>query len=292
MMAQREFKSFWRDTFSSGSPIPIIIIGQVGLFVLIHIFDLLAEIKVINTPLYDETIQYLSLPVQFERFIQQPWSLVTYSFVYTGLFRILFDCLWLYWMGNMFLNFLNIRQLWFIYLTSLVLGGGIYLALGQIPFLADSPQTLLSTGSMALAGVITATARLVPNTEVQLLLLGNVKLKTIAYVYLGLEVIFYALINKTAAATYLCMIVWGLVVIRALQNGKDWSKIIFSKRKSRTKLQVVHQRQEYAPYSISAVNDLPNQGEIDQILDKISLSGYDSLTSREKEVLFKASKQD
>ncbi len=291
-MAQKEFKSFWRDTFSSGSPIPIVIIGQVGLFVLIHIFDLLAETKIITNPLYDNTVQYLSLPLGIDRFMEQPWSLFTYSFVYTGLFRILFDCLWLYWIGNLFLNFLNSRQLWFIYTSSLFLGGGIYLALGQIPLLANSPQTILNTGSMALAGVVAATATLVPHSEVRLLLLGNLKLRTIACVYFGLEIIFYALVNKTAAATYVCIVLWGFLFMRTLQQGKDWSKIMLFKRKPKVKLQVVHQRKEYASYSISTASDLPNQEEIDQILDKISLSGYDSLTSREKEILFKASKQD
>ncbi|MGJ1264596.1 rhomboid family intramembrane serine protease [Sphingobacterium spiritivorum] len=291
-MAQKEFKSFWRETFKSGSPVPIVIVGQVALFVIIHLFDLLAELKVIHYPLYDKTLQYLSLPVSFEHFLKQPWSVFSYSLVYTGLFRILFDSLWLYWMGNLFLNFLNRRQLWYIYLSSLCLGGVFYLALGQIPYLANSPQTLLNTASLPIAGVITATASLVPYTEMRLLFLGNIKLKTVAYIYLGLEVIFYALINKTAAAAYLCIILWSFMFIRSLQNGKDWSKVFAAKRKRISRLQVVHQKVEYAKYSHSTINDLPNQEEIDQILDKISLSGYESLTSREKEVLFKASKQD
>ena len=43
--------------------------------------------------------------------------------------------------------------------------------------------------------------------------------------------------------------------------------------------------------NFSAKANKPNQADIDAILDKISKSGYESLSTKEKELLFKASKE-
>lgn len=291
-MKESVLKTFWRETYQSKSPIPFIISVQVIVFVLIHLFDLLKEVNLLQVSLYDYAVDYLSLPLSFGQFLKQPWSIVTYPFLYTGLFQLLFDCLWLYWMGNIFLNFLSKRQFLFLFFSATSLGALIYLGLGFIPALQNSVQLSFHTATFGLGALVASIATLAPRYELRLMLLGTVSLKTIALVYICVELVFTGLMNKAGGISFLAMAFWGVLFIRLLRQGKDLS--VLKRPTKKTKLKVVHQSTTTSPtYSgYRHISDLPNQEEIDEILDKISVGGYESLTSREKEVLFKASKDD
>lgn len=286
-MRENSFKNFIRTTFGSGSPIPFIISGQVFLFILIYFFDIIFELKIISFPLFQWSVDKLSLPTNFQAFIQQPWSLITYNFLYTGLFNVAFDCLWLYWLGTIFFNFLNRKQFLFIYIVSAIMSGLIFLVFSHLALFSNTVNPPLTTGTFALASILGAIATLVPKYELRLLLFGNVKLKTIAIIYFAIQFLFFILTNKPAAISYFCSVLFGMGFIYALQSGMDWSKVFNRSRKRSTKMKVVvgngAQQSKHHRY------DLPNQDQIDQILDKISLTGYDNLSSHEKEILFKAS---
>lgn len=293
-MKESVLKTFWRDTYQSKSPIPFIISVQVILFVLIHIFDLLKEVNVLQVSLYDYAIDYLSLPISFSHFLKQPWSIATYSFLYTGLFQLLFDCLWLYWMGNIFLNFLSRKQFLFLYFSAAFLGACLYLGLGFIPLLQNSVELSFRSATFPLGALVAAIATLVPRYEIRLFLLGTLSLKTIALVYIGIELIFTGLMNKAGGISFLAAAGWGIFFIQSLNKGNDFSAFTLKNLTRKSKMKVVHQNKS-APITYRSyrhISDLPNQEEIDEILDKISVGGYESLTSREKEVLFKASKDD
>lgn len=288
-MKESALKTFWRDTYKSQSPVPFIISVQVFLFVLIHIFELLNEIGLTPVSWYELTVRYMSLPLSFSAFIKQPWSLVTYSFLYTNLFQLIFDCLWLFFIGNMFLNFLNRRQFLFVYISSVLAGGLLYLALGFVPGFYSIAGGSFNSASFALGAVFAAVAMLVPRSEVRLFLFGNVSIKTLAIAYITISVIFIGLVNKPAAISFLLIAFWGMLYTKALQNGNDYSLLL--RIKKRSKLKVVHKGKSMSSsYAYKHQSDLPNQDEVDEILDKISIGGYESLTSQEKEVLFKASK--
>lgn len=289
MKKESGIKMFFRTTYQTGSPIPYILSIQVLLFVLIHIADLLVELNVIKFPLYDWLVGQLSLPNTFAAFIRQPWSLITYPFLYVGLFNIVFDCLWLYWIGNSFLNFLNKRQFLFVFFSSFLLSGVVYLALGNIDFLAKGSMPFLFSNAMGLAAVVAGLLLLAPNMEIRLFLFGTVKFRTIAIIFFTLQLLFYIFANRSGAVAYGFAIAWGFLFMQQLKNGNDWSTIFSIKPKQ--KLKIVHQTPKTPSYR-SYKADLPNQEVIDDILDKISQSGYESLSSREKEILFKVSREE
>ena len=294
-MKESVLKTFWRDTYQGESPIPFIISAQVILFVLIHLFDLLQEVNIIQIPLYDYTVNYFSLPFSFTHFLKQPWSILTYSFLYTGLFQLVFDCLWLYWIGTIFMNFLNKRQFLFLYFSAVFIGACVYLLLGTIPVLQHRAPLSFHNASFALAALIAAVATLTPQYELRFVLLGSIRLKFVALFYIAIELIFTTLTNEAAGVGILISACWGLLFIRSLQQGKDLSRWTSQKERRRAKMKVVQHQHTASSSSYNSyrhVSDLPNQEEIDEILDKISVSGYESLSSREKEVLFKASKDD
>lgn len=291
-MKENVLKSFVRDTYKNTSAIPYIITGQAFMFILLHIFELLTFDDIISTDLFKWTYEHLSLPSSIYAFIRQPWSLLTHPFIYQGIFNILFDCLWLYWVGNIFLNFLNNRQLLTVFFGAIILGGLLYIGASSVPYFSDATK-YWNTTTFGLAALISSVMILVPHLQVRMFLLGDIKLKTIAFLYLALQFIFLFLDNPISAIVYVFAAGFGALFIWQLQKGNDWSK--FFKKSRRPKHLKIVQGKNAGRHSSSNrkhPTDLPNQDLIDQILDKISVSGYESLNSQEKEVLFKASKQD
>lgn len=284
-MKENVVKSFIRDTYKTTSIIPYIITGQIVVFILLHIFDLLTFSQTTSVDLYNIAYSKSVLPIRFEDFIAQPWSIVTHPFLYTSIWNLLFDCIWLYWTGNLFLTYLNTRQFNTIFLGALGLGAILYLALGFIPYFHAKP-TIWHTTSFGLAAIISALMILVPNSEIRLLLLGNIKFKWVAAIYLGFGFASQVGSNSAAALVYSLVVFAGMLFIRQLQQGKDWSRIFQKKKRT---LRVV--KTNYTHNYKKAEEEFPDQQKIDQILDKISLKGYESLTSQEKEILFRASKK-
>jgi len=288
-MKENVLKSFIRDTYKTSSLIPYFITGQALMFVIIHILELVSISDITNSELYIQSISTLSLPKNWTAFLFQPWSLITHPFVYEGIFNLVFDCLWLYWMGNMFLTFLNNRQFSTLFIGSLLLGGIFYLGLGSLNLIPTS-AAYFHTTRFGLAALISSMTILIPNLEVRLFLFGNVKLKIIAIVYLSLEFGFLVIQDKIAAIVYAITALVGVIFMHQLQKGKDLSKL-FERKKTKLKVlknDIGNSKSTYKRHK----SDLPNQEIIDEILDKISLKGYESLTSQEKDILFKASKED
>lgn len=289
MKKENGIKMFFRTTYQTGSPIPYIISVQIFVFILIHIADLLVDLGVIKFPLYDWLISNLTLPNSFAAFIQKPWTLVTFPFVYIGLFNIVFDCLWLYWMGSTFLNFLNKRQLMTVFVGAFAISGISFLALSEIDFLAKGPIPYLFSNSMGLAAIVASLLVLTPKMEIRLFLFGIVKFRTIAIIFLTLQFLFYVFANRAAAAAFPLAILWGITFMYQLQAGRDFSKLFLHQPKK--KLRVLHSVKKTPTYK-SYKGDLSNQEVIDEILDKISQNGYESLSSREKEILFRVSREE
>lgn len=284
-MKESSLKTFVRETYATRSPIPYIITVKVGVFILIHIFDLLYDVGAIKIPLYDKSLQWLSLPSSFSSFFFQPWSIFTYPFITTGLFNILFSCLWLYWISRIFLNFLHTNQLTFLLVSSLLLGGILHLTLGSVGILGNSPFPSLRSIHMAIGALAVATAVSFPFVEMRLFLLGSIKFIYIAALYVLLQFGFYFMVNKVAAVAFLIVCLYGWGYARSLQRGKDWSKLFEKKRK---KLKIVNTNFDVKDQENRSI---PDQETIDRLLDKISTSGYDSLTKKEKDTLFKASQR-
>lgn len=286
-MKENVFKSFLRDTYKTSSPIPFIITGQVLVFVLLHVFELLSYASITGQDFYLLTYEKLSLP-SFGTLFSQPWALATHPFVYTDLLRLIFDCLWLYWLGKLFLNLLGSRQFLTVFIGGILIGAIIF---SLSPLSGGNSNLLRWSGTgFGLAALICSMTLLSPHMELRLFIFGNVKFRLIAIIYLAVTIVFNFK-NPDAIAGYIAAIGFGLAFMWQLQNGNDWSNLFKRKKRHPKHLKVVRSnlnKQTPAKYHPNK----PSQKDIDQILDKISQNGYESLTSQEKEILFRASKQD
>ena len=210
--------------------------------------------------------------------------------MHAGILHILFNMLWLYWMGQIFEEYLGNKRTIGLYMMGGLAGALAYLlCLNYLPAFSNSHAAIGSTivgASASVMAIVVATATLLPNYTISLILIGPVKLKWLVFVILVID--FLGIIGPNAGGeiAHLGGALLGFIYIKQLQKGRDWITGIANIFKSKSKLKVVH-------YNTGKNSiEYPRQDEIDRILDKISQSGVDSLSRQEKETLARASKNE
>ncbi|MDN3585186.1 rhomboid family intramembrane serine protease [Pedobacter aquatilis] len=277
-------KDLSTKVFRSGNPVALYIGINIIIFIATALIALITFFSGSKINIYEMVRTYLALPAAFSSFPDRFYTIVTYMFFHADFFHILFNMIALFWFGQIFMNFLKMRQFHFIFWAGGLAGALVYLlGLNLIPVFSDNLAGASVIGSSAaVMAIITATATLVPNYGIFLMFLGEVKIKYLAIAYFILDILSLGSANAGGSFAHIGGAILGFVFIKRLQSGNDWSKI-FEKK---PKLRVVKNEQPVKKPEFKGVS----QKEVDEILDKISKSGYDKLTATEKEKLFKASK--
>ena len=275
----------------SGSKISLLIGINVIVYLLINITAVVEQLfsGFGNSAILNFTNEYLLLPAGLPKLATHFWTPFTYMFMHAGIFHILFNMLLLYWMGQIFEEYLGNKRTVGLYIMGGLAGGILFVACyNLLPAFtsvnAAAGQPLVGASASVMA-IIIATATLLPNYTVSLILIGPVKLKWIALFYIVIDFLGIAGTNPGGEIAHLGGALLGFVYIKQLQRGNDWIGAISKLFKpSRPAMKVVSNNQPQ-----KKTTALPRQEEIDRILDKISGSGYDSLSKQEKETLFRAS---
>ncbi|MDQ1140170.1 rhomboid family intramembrane serine protease [Pedobacter agri] len=271
--------------FQSGNPLFLYIGLNVIIFLVTSIIAVILFLGKTDFSMSDWVRNYFGVPARIESLPTRFYTVITYMFFHEGFLHLLFNMLGLFWFGNIFMNFLKSRQFHFVYLAGGLVGALIYIAgLNLIPVFNGGliGQTVIGS-SAAVMAIIVATATLVPNYSIVLLLFGEVKIKWVAIAYFLISFLGLSSANAGGNLAHIGGALLGFIFIKSLQRGNDWSGIFERK----PKLKVVRNEQ---PAPKKPVFNSVSQQEIDAILDKISSSGYDKLSATEKEKLFKASK--
>ncbi|MAR85149.1 MAG: rhomboid family intramembrane serine protease [Cytophagia bacterium] len=282
-----DFKNAWNK--KDNGLIKIILINII-VFVsmsMIEVFLTLSGLGSISSAILNK----LMLPADLKTFILQPWSLITYFFLHMNFMHILWNMLFLYWFGKIVNDNIGNNAVISLYVLGGIIGGLFYMAIYNIiPFYSDRLSDSLMLGASAgVFSIVVGSATLLPNYTFYLLLLGPVRIKYIALFYVLLSFIDVTGNNAGGEIAHLGGAFIGYLYIRQLQNGVNMGegliKILnfFNKEKA-IKFQTKSSK-------IEDENEDISQDEIDKILDKISDSGYSSLSNKEKEKLFNASKK-
>jgi membrane associated rhomboid family serine protease len=299
-MSSNPFIQDIKNQYKNGSALIKLIIVNVVVFVAIHLIGLALWLFQINGGT-EFVVSWLALPADVSNIIFKPWTIISYMFVHYQLFHIFFNMLVLYFGGRIFIQFLNAKKLVSTYILGGLAGGLLYvLAFNLFPvFSKVLPISIAFGASASVMAVLIAAATYVPNFVVRLMFIGNVKLKYIALVYILLDLISISQNNSGGHIAHLGGALFGFLYIQQLKKGKDFSagfnrfldglKNMFKPKK---KMKVVYKStgKTRSDHEYNAQKKA-NQQKIDAILDKISKSGYDSLTGEEKAILFDASKK-
>lgn len=285
-----------KKRFRAGNNLTKLIYINISVFVLIKFFGVFAFLMQANPW---DIINSFALPAEVTKLIQKPWSLISYMFVHEGFIHILFNLLWLFFGGQIFLQYLNNKQLLSTYILGGIFGAFSYVTAFNIfpVFQQNLNQSMAIGASASVLAIITAIATYTPNYILQLTLIGRVKLKYIAIFSILIDILSIPKGNAGGHIAHLGGAFYGFLYIQQLKCGKDWSNSFdwllksithFFKSKPNS-LKTVYKRSKNDDQW--RANKATEQEDINRILDKISKSGYESLNKQEKETLFKASKK-
>lgn len=231
----------------------------------------------------------LAVPASLQSLLLRPWTLLTYMFFHEDFLHILFNMLWLYWFGKLFLQFMSQKQLLWVYILGGLSGATLFIiTYNLLP--AFSPDGAIALGaSAAIMAVVIAVATLRPNFEIYLLFIGAIKLKYLAIATILIDIISIPASNAGGHISHIGGALFGFIFALKLLKGTDitapLSSINFKWKRKKSKLKVERGRPETDwEYRTRKKSE---QVEIDKILDKISKSGYDSLSKQEKDALFR-----
>lgn len=291
-----------KETFKRGNIYIQLIYINVGVFI---VTSLLTVFLMLFNRSSEPILRFLELPASVTSFLEQPWSLFTYMFMHAGVMHILFNMLWLYWFGSLFLYFFSAKHLRGLYVLGGICGGLLYLlAYNVFPYFRGviNYSYLLGASASVLA-IVVATAYREPNYQVRLLFLGAIRLKYIALFMILTDLLFMTSNNAGGHIAHLGGALAGLWFAASLSKGKDisawinrildWISGLFSgkswTRKKKPTMKV-HYNRNPKDFDYNARKKTESE-EVDRILDKLKKSGYDSLTTEEKKSLFDASKR-
>lgn len=275
--------------FKSGNPLFLFIGLNVIVFLVINLVVLLEFIMSRSAVVSSFILQQLAMPAKFGDVLFKPWTFITYMFTQREFFHLLFNMLWLFWMGKIFLDFLSKRQFVFTYLLGGIGGGFTFLLLYNLlpVFSGTLDDAVLLGASASVSAIIVGTAVLVPHYTIRLLFFGNVRLVYLAIAFVVLDLLGIPGGNSGGNIAHLGGALLGYIYMVQLKKGNDWSERLIPKKKTHPFSQVYKNEKP-----VAKKGPVPNQAFIDAILDKILQSGYKSLTNAEKDALFKASKED
>lgn len=246
---------------------------------------------------------YLSLPSSLSTLVWRPWSIITYMFVQEGILHLFFNMLVLYVGGNIFNRYIGQSKLLSVYVLSGIAGAFLYIFIFNIfPAFAQLVSVSYAIGASAsVLGIFVAAAAFMPNLMMNLMFIGNIRLKYIALIFVGLDILNIRNGNAGGHIAHIGGALFGYLFIQQLRKNKDWSlwfnayfnqisswftsfykpkdpftKVYRNPKKTKTE-------DEYLK------NKNAKQAEIDTVLEKIKKSGYESLSTQEKQILFDAS---
>jgi len=256
----------------------------------------------------DFLVEWFVFPKEPMEFLMKPWSIITYSFLHSGIWHILSNMLILYFSGVYFLNYFSPKRLLNYYFLGVIIGALIYmLSYNLFPAFQGTGRSYLMGASAGVMAVLIGIATHVPNMRIRLMIIGSVKLWWIAAFLLVLDVIQIPMGNAGGHLAHLGGAALGYLYTTQLQKGNDIGKwfenivdslaSLFKPKERKARMKTVYRTDKKTTNPTKkkpqrSFDKNEKQKRVDAILDKISKSGYESLSKEEKDFLFQAGKED
>ena len=240
---------------------------------LLNTFLWLFELKDISI------LDYFVVEADIMSLIFKPWSLITYGFLHGSFSHLFWNMIMLFYFGNILVNYFGDKRLLNVFFNGILFGGIIYIiSYNLFPVFTGVSSKMIgsSAGVMAILFYITSYN---PNHTIRFFFV-NIKLLYIAVFLLLMDIIQIPVDNSGGHIAHLGGALIGFLMFRSFK-GIDfvdiYTNLITKKNNKKIKRNKTFSGSNF------------DQKKIDSILDKISESGYESLTKEEKNYLFKAS---
>lgn len=280
----------------SGTMTNRLIIVNVSVFLLILLVKKSFLLYNIDPRTSDEWIHHLlDLNSSLPAFIRAPWGLFTSIFTHEQFGHLLFNMLFLYFSGRFFEQYFSRKKLWLTYLFGGICGGILELLANNLFPALQGTNVVILGASGSIMAIFTALAFYQPNLQVQLFGIFPIRIYFLALFFLFKDLINIGTDDQIAHFAHLGGALFGLLSIQKMHSSKNiltrlegfFNQI---KRLLTAKKQPKNTRTRFKTDEEFNVEKRQKQERMDEILDKISQSGYDSLTKAEKDFLFNQSK--
>jgi membrane associated rhomboid family serine protease len=295
-----------KNSFRHGTVLTRLMYVNGAVFLLIKLTEVIGVLS--GSPgLATAVISNLAVPASIGALALKPWTPITYMFTHHGFIHLLFNLLWLWWFGKIFLSYLHQRKLLSLYILGGLAGAVLYIAVFNIfPAFAGTVHVSIALGASAsVMALVIGTAVYLPDLELHLLFIGRVKLKYLALATFLITSVFDFSVNTGGKIAHIGGALMGLGYGYGLRNGKDigaclnriidfFVTLFRPGKKLKVKYKkagaTIDARQTKTDYEYNSMK-AERQQTIDRILEKISKGGYDSLTREEKAILFSESQK-
>ncbi len=234
-------------------------------------------------------IHYFDAKPTLQQFFSQPWGILTYTFFHGGLLHLALNCLMIYFIGKFFLRYFRKEDFLTFFLFGSICGALFFMGFSYV---FNYGQGLVGA-SAAVYAVFFALVAYIPKTKIQLMFINiNISLDYVAYGLLALD--FFMILsgnNVGGHVSHLGGAAFGFLYMKQFEKGNDFLGGIVRSLFFREKKSVKTDRRKASrdDYEFNSQR-VDKQKDVDKILDKISKSGYESLTKEEKDFLFKQGK--
>lgn len=262
---------------------------NIAILLLVYLFNTLGFFFQVKS---NFIVDWFILPATFEGFISKPWTIITYGFVHVNFLHILMNLIALYYIGNLFINYFTAKQFITFYILGTLFGGVVFLlSYNFFPaFANDVSNSVLLGASAGVSAIFIGLATYMPNFELKFPLIGYIKLWYIAVFWVALDVIQIPAGNAGGHLAHIGGAIFGFLYVSQASNVKTqiWSKILNFFTSKKKPLKTVYKSKKTTPKK--EANTTYKQQKINIILEKISKSGYETLSKEEKDFLFKQGK--
>lgn len=284
--------------YKNGDAMIKLIVINVAVFILFWFFALIDFLFKVNT---SSSIEYYTvLPSNLSEFIIRPWTLFTYMFRHSDFGHILWNMLFFYIFGRSFITYLGGKKLLSTFVLSGISGGLLYMiAYNIFPAFSDVVEVATNRGaSGAIMGVAVAMVTYAPNAEISLPFNLRIRLLWIVLFSVVKDLIYFPEGNNAGGLlAHFGGAIFGYISILQFQKGKDitagfgkFMDNIANWFKPKSKIKKVYTNSGSSSNKSAPSRSNQDQSRVNEILDKISRSGYESLSKSEKDFLFKFGK--
>lgn len=292
---------------STGNALVLLLMANALLFVLLIFFKLFYfmtattnDAAALISTYHKELFNYFSVSANLNQFLHRPWTLISFMFTHESLLQLLSNLLWLAAFGFIMQSMAANRKMIPLYLYGGVLGAIIFLVCANLMPASGNHIPFLVGATPSVIAVAAGATTLGPKYRIFPMLGGGIPLWVLFAAFMLINLSAASNAGLSLVLVYVLCALLGFFIIRSWEKGRDYCEWMYNlmyriddmfnpdkKKRKYSKTEQLFYKASRKPFKKT---ELITQDRVDELLDKISIKGYNSLTKQEKAYLKRAGK--